>query len=123
MHIKQSKKKKKKEKSGEFFESFVCECVLIFDSGDFGLDWKRVLVRTFYEGGFLIVFFACLLACWRGERDAVIKVATGRFGFPNGLTAVNLALSGRFEGPREGTARSLTMNLFLLRGYCAEFQR
>lgn len=65
MHIKQSKKKKKKkkkEKSGEFFESFVCECVLIFDSGDFGLDWKRVLVRTFYEGGFLIVFFACLLA-------------------------------------------------------------
>lgn len=62
MHIKQSKKKKKKEKSGEFFESFVC--VFIFDSGDFGLDWKRVLivVRTFYEGGFLIVFFACLLA-------------------------------------------------------------
>lgn len=58
MHIKQSKKKK--EKSGEFFESFVC--VFIFDSGDFGLDWKRVLivVRTFYEGGFLIVF--CLLA-------------------------------------------------------------
>lgn len=42
------------------FSNHLCESVFIFDSGDFGLDWKRVLVRTFYEGGFLIVF--CLLA-------------------------------------------------------------
>lgn len=52
---------------------------------------------TLYEGGFLIVFFASL------EKETVIKVATDRFGLPNGLTLPPVGVALVFEGPREGT--------------------
>lgn len=93
--IKQLKKKAKKEKCGIF--RFTCLCMWV-------LLWVDVVLRVFLTVVIFVwagnEFWSLLLEGLRNalrrwifdsffaslEKETVIKVATDRFGFPNGLT-------------------------------------